>query len=148
MKRSRRVKRGRRIADDLSFVRPISSGAGEWVTVWPSVDTHSESINVPRESIKISTHRSSAWYDEPFSAERFNSNRFYRDFALSHFDRRDIGQCLLKHEKALCNERGLRYNREEAIGKIASIVRTKRKKLRNLLARSSRVIPKRRKTFV
>jgi hypothetical protein len=84
------------------------------------------------------------WEHEPLSAERLFLDRFYRKWARRRFGDRQVANCMLKHKKALCRERKIKYRRENELAAIARTLGMGTDKLINLVNRSSHVVPKRR----
>ena len=94
---------------------------------------------------KLVTVGSTAWYDEPLSGQKLWADQYYRDFARDHFGPRAVGHCMLRERKAFCKQQKLRYRRPDEIKPIADLLKMKPNKLDNLLRRTSRWQPKRRK---
>jgi hypothetical protein len=97
---------------------------------------------------KLVTAGSTAWYDEPLSGEKLWADQHYRDFARDYFGPRAVGHSMLNHRRALCKQQKTPYSRPDVTEQIALLLSMKQNKLDNLLRRSSRWQPKRRKIFV
>jgi hypothetical protein len=97
---------------------------------------------------KLVTVGSTAWFDEPLSGEKLWADQHYRDFAREHFGPRAVGHYMLNYKRALCKQQKTPYSRPDVTEQIARLLSMKRSKLDNLLRRSSRWQPKRRKIFV
>jgi hypothetical protein len=87
----------------------------------------------------------SRWESEPLAVEKLFSDQHYRAWARKRFGDRQVANAMLKYQKARCKERKIRYRRDIELEAIARTFGMGRDKLTNIVNRSSRVIPKRRK---